>query len=719
MSTFPPVHSSRSPAKHLASKRLASAILPALALFAALSPLASSASAQERGAIANPPVLPMQRGIVPKANLLGLPLSKPVMSNKAQLDLRVVYTNNELYNPATGRYDKVRLRSYAGTNVDPKAPFVAPTIEVMPGDSVRIKLRNELPVDPTCASDHHGSMNEPHCFNGTNLHTHGLWVSPSGNSDNVLLKINSGVSFEYEYNVPPDHPAGTFWYHPHLHGSTALQVASGMAGALIVRGDRLPANGTNGDIDTLLKKKDGSAFTERTLVLQQIPYTCLDKDGVIKGTAGKNPATGVDTIIDWTCGPTDVGVIDGYHDAKGNPIFGPGTWEGSGRYTSINGEVFSTIKGAKAGDVERWRVVHAGVRDTINLEFRKLKPGVSPEKPKLAASQEDKFVDENCTGDPVDYHVIAADGLTMAKAQKQSQTVLQPGYRNDLLIAFPEKGTYCVVDAAASAAGNVDGVKPSRRILAFLPVTGEAKLPVVDGKPNTTRHLINELVAAAERTMPDTVRRQVVDDLKNGLKLTKFVPRPDVLDGEVTGQQFLSFYIDGVNAPQLVFGVNNSADNPDSKAYDPTRVDRALTLGGVDEWTLQSHVVGHPFHIHVNPFQIVKVLNPDGKDISDPGAVDDLDPQDKQFAGLKGVWKDTIWLKSLINGLAAKGVTEKQFIEQNPRKIYTVVMRTRYERYVGEFVLHCHILDHEDQGMMQNVRIALPDGAGGVTAHGH
>ena len=46
---------------------------------------------------------------------------------------------------------------------------------------------------------------------------------------------------------------------------------------------------------------------------------------------------------------------------------------------------------------------------------------------------------------------------------------------------------------------------------------------------------------------------------------------------------------------------------------------------------------------------------------------------------------------------------------------YTVVVRTR----IGDFVLHCHILDHEDQGMMQNIRIALPDGAGGVTSGHH
>ncbi len=43
-----------------------------------------------------------------------------------------------------------------------------------------------------------------------------------------------------------------------------------------------------------------------------------------------------------------------------------------------------------------------------------------------------------------------------------------------------------------------------------------------------------------------------------------------------------------------------------------------------------------------------------------------------------------------------------------------LVVRTRYQRYIGEFVLHCHILDHEDQGMLQNISIGVPDGKGDV-----
>ena len=42
------------------------------------------------------------------------------------------------------------------------------------------------------------------------------------------------------------------------------------------------------------------------------------------------------------------------------------------------------------------------------------------------------------------------------------------------------------------------------------------------------------------------------------------------------------------------------------------------------------------------------------------------------------------------------------------RPNYMVIARNRYDDYIGEFVMHCHILDHEDQGMMQNVTIDFP-----------
>ena len=234
-------------------------------------------------------------------------------------DLIVKYTPSEIWNPTENRPDKVKLRSYQGAGVNPTAPFVGPQIEVYPGQTVRMTLHNELPTDPNCGV-RGGSVNIPHCFNGTNLHTHGLWINPSGNSDNVLISVNPGVQFQYEYNIPPDHPSGTFWYHSHRHGSTALQVSSGMAGALIVRGTRPPTTAGNGDLDTLLKPISGQPFPERVMVFQQIQYACRDKNGNIEFNKDKD---GNDTT--YKCNANQVGGVEDYDQ------FGPVADQASGQ----------------------------------------------------------------------------------------------------------------------------------------------------------------------------------------------------------------------------------------------------------------------------------------------------------------------------------------------------------------------------------------------------
>jgi FtsP/CotA-like multicopper oxidase with cupredoxin domain len=90
-----------------------------------------------------------------------------------------------------------------------------PTLRVRPGDQLALRLTNRL--------------EQP-----TNLHTHGLRVSPAGNSDNPFVRVEPGTSFDYQIEIPHDHPTGTFWYHPHHHGTAADQQFAGLAGALLV-----------------------------------------------------------------------------------------------------------------------------------------------------------------------------------------------------------------------------------------------------------------------------------------------------------------------------------------------------------------------------------------------------------------------------------------------------------------------------------------------------
>jgi FtsP/CotA-like multicopper oxidase with cupredoxin domain len=102
--------------------------------------------------------------------------------------------------------------------------YAPPTLRVRPGDVIRLHLVNGL--------------DQP-----TNFHTHGLHVSPAGNSDNVFLTVPPGQSQDYEFRIPRDHPSGLFWYHPHFHHFSNEQVRNGMSGALIVEGllDSFPA----------------------------------------------------------------------------------------------------------------------------------------------------------------------------------------------------------------------------------------------------------------------------------------------------------------------------------------------------------------------------------------------------------------------------------------------------------------------------------------------
>ena len=90
-----------------------------------------------------------------------------------------------------------------------------PTLRLQPGDRLRLVLDNRT-------------------AHPTNLHTHGLRVSPSGNADNPFLEIPAGKSFVYEMSIPKDHPGGLYWYHPHLHHHVAEQLFAGFFGAIVV-----------------------------------------------------------------------------------------------------------------------------------------------------------------------------------------------------------------------------------------------------------------------------------------------------------------------------------------------------------------------------------------------------------------------------------------------------------------------------------------------------
>ena len=109
--------------------------------------------------------------------------------------------------------------------------MIAPVIRVHPGDTLKIAYVNNLEA----------TSNEPcatgPCMGMTNLHFHGLTISPKPPQDDVLTMLAMpGQTLHYVVEIPRDHPPGLYWYHPHPHGESHRQVLDGMSGALVVEG---------------------------------------------------------------------------------------------------------------------------------------------------------------------------------------------------------------------------------------------------------------------------------------------------------------------------------------------------------------------------------------------------------------------------------------------------------------------------------------------------
>ncbi len=129
---------------------------------------------------------------------------------------------------------QMTTRAYNGS-------FPGPVLRVRRGDDIRIRLVNNL----VGGRDDDRNHDEPHP-NHTNLHLHGLHIpatvydetSGSCGDDVTTCIVQPEQSVTYQYHVDEDHPSGTFWYHPHVHGVTALQVGGLMAGMLIIEDER-------------------------------------------------------------------------------------------------------------------------------------------------------------------------------------------------------------------------------------------------------------------------------------------------------------------------------------------------------------------------------------------------------------------------------------------------------------------------------------------------
>jgi FtsP/CotA-like multicopper oxidase with cupredoxin domain len=153
------------------------------------------------------------------------------------------------------------------------------------------------------------------------------------------------------------------------------------------------------------------------------------------------------------------------------------------------------------------------------------------------------------------------------------------------------------------------------------------------------------------------------------MKLPGALPKPPpetIRDSEITGRRTLVLTTMGDppgNYPGPLWQEFRSM--VDGKSFDPGRIDHRVRLGVVEEWTIvnKDGRDDHAFHIHINPFQVTQVNGQAQPDLQ---------------------WRDSVVV---------------------PHNGGSVVWRSRFLDYTGILMLHCHMMNHEEMGMMQTVEV--------------
>ncbi len=531
-----------------------------------------------------------------------------------------------------------RLRAYSVWEVDGRPladstpAFPGPTLHVRPGDRVLLKLVNNLPTagNDTVAGNvvcqkYGGTTGNPpvdtfpDCFHGpnwTNIHYHGFHVTPDSLGDDVLLQIQPGRTFQYDFRIPHNQSPGTHWYHPHKHGSVAIQVLNGMSGAFLVHG---------GALDSLT---DSLGMRDRLIGIQQI-----------------------DTTVN----------LIAFNKVTPN---------------LVNGQYRPTIV-MRPNEVQRWRLVNEDVKPNKNAVIG--------------------FVDVDDVNEPQVFDV-ARDGVQFAPSnystsRPDGELLVSPGNRLDVFVkAPPTPGLHLFHLRPVGAERPGSNRQPGSRAGGG---TGGGR----GGGPK---------LGAAQAAPPDTIFYvQVVDDGKTvNTTLPATLPALPGFLADLTPANDTVYVVftDSTPGAPTRFYLGSEATpyqrfNPDTVFIPSDSAGAALPmlLNTTQTWKVinrSSQQINHPFHIHINPFQVNQAFA--------PSAADQYQPLYAQLNAAAAPGGSPIWLD--VVPLPAPTVDSNGYIVTEGY----IVLTQRYTDFTGEYVMHCHILGHEERGMMQTLKV-YPD----------
>jgi FtsP/CotA-like multicopper oxidase with cupredoxin domain len=523
--------------------------------------------------------------------------------------------------------------------------FPGPTFEVWPGDSVRIQLVNSLPA---------GEPND-RC------------VNYAAASDTVPVAYRDTMQGCFH---------GPNWTNIHYHGfhvtpdstgdDVLLQIAPGTTYQYAFG---IPSNQSPGT-HWYHPHKHGS-------VAQQV-INGMSGAFIVRGGGLDALAEGLGMRERLIAIQTVDSALNLVHDSpRPLPVL-------------VNGSYRPRIQ-MYQGEVQRWRIVNENINRTAQFQIGFVRADPTQPAPSL--------------------YEVARDGVQYSPRnyvrEPDVAVLMAPGNRLDAFVQAPmEPGIYHLHAERVAAphplrqprleARRLGGtVAPADTLFTVEVLAGTppvSTLPVsLPDLPDFLANLPGPI--RSDSLLADTARMPVVVFLDENF-------------GNQTASRPTQFYLGTVADPRMRFN--------DTVVYIPaTSRDsaRPMLLGDVQTWRVENYGIStnHPFHIHINPFQVLYVHAPNPRD-----------PNRELYARLQAAAQDRrspIWLDVVPLPLprqdSAGAVVDPGY----------VIIRQQYADFTGQYVMHCHILGHEERGMMQLLEVfATPEEVSRRAAprgHGH
>lgn len=576
--------------------------------------------------------------------------------------------------------------------------YPAPTLRVNPGERLIIHYDNDLQgltIDDFSSQTYIPAGQDIPVYPAVlrevplNLHTHGLHVSPSGNADNVLLSIPAGMGNTYDYAVPSNMPNGLYWYHSHRHTVTAQQTYMGLAGMLeigrpdgnlpLVTRNEIPIRTMALQYNFVFDRRNGghqlnNPYWEQWVNTLKPPEGNQLADGTYRPTLAPvnfaQTSKGSEFFTNWYAGPLSI------HNHRGQNQFIPQNLQ---TFTSATKAI-----PANPALPENER----DVQFTINGQFQpelKLKPGQT-EIWVFANMSDIAFVPlrftETATGNHPKFAIVGQDGNPYTQVQRPvdgdgTYLEIPPGSRYAVAITMPKTGDL-VVDMPPGR-----GVKGIDEPGVLYTNDGTANSPAVLG----TVTIDPKYIAARDGffTFPTQTLLKVTPEVGEG-KTTAFEPGQNL-------DAYTSFVDTSVMEPDvrrgfdIGGGFNDRYNKNDPKAFTYQFQDNIFPnipliqprLNSVEEWKFTNYNNdSHPIHIHVNDFQVQQVVSP---------------------------------LIGTTTGVQPFGIDNANVpppeIDENDTAtaVSSLTLRSDFIEYAGTYVVHCHRLNHEDNGLMMTINV--------------